>query len=133
MSEMEGYYVNIKIYGQQMALLRSNPFIVEITPNKISFSRDFKEQIWMEIESGKDIHIILEEHGLPCSILGEVRISGIKYLIRKAARAGGSFTDAGSLTAATNGFMTPEKRIKQLERMLEYKEQGIEFLKKCCS
>jgi len=116
--------------SEQIALLRSNPFVVEATPNKISLSKEFKEQIWLEMEAGKDIHSILEAHGLPCDVLGEVRISGIKGLVRKAARAGGAFTDASSLASKANGFMNPEKRIRQLELMLEYKEQEIEFLKK---
>ena len=79
------------------------------------------------MEKGRDIREVLEENGLPCSILGETRIGGIKNLVRSTARRGGMFTDANSLASQANGFMTPEKRIKQLELMLEYKNQEMEF------
>ena len=122
-----------KFTDEQMTLLRSNPFVVEVTPSKISLSKEFKALLWTEMQKGRDIRDVLEEHGLHCSLLGETRISGIKGLVRSAARAGGKFTDANTLAAQSTGFMSSEKRIKQLELRLEYKDQEIEFLKKIVS
>ncbi len=122
-----------KFTDDQVKFLRSNPYVVSVTPNVISLSKEFKKLLWLEMEKGRDIREVLEDHGLPCSILGETRISGIKSLVRNTARRGGKFTDTNSMAAQANGFMTPEKRIKQLELMLEYKDQEIEFLKKIVS
>lgn len=122
-----------KFTEEQIALLRKNPFVVEVTPGKISLSKEFKELLWSEMQQGKDIHSILEDNGLPCNILGESRIIGIKGLVKSYARSGSGFTDTSTLTYQVNGFKTQEKRIKQLEQMLEYKDQEIEFLKKIVS
>lgn len=122
-----------KFTEDQIKFLRSNPYVVSVTQNVISLSKEFKKLLWIEMEKGRDIREILEEHGLPCSVLGETRISGIKGLVRNTARSGGKFTDTNSMASQANGFMTPEKRIKQLELMLEYKDQEIEFLKKMVS
>lgn len=122
-----------KFTDEQVKLLRSNPYVVTVTPSMISLSKEFKRLLWDEMEKGRDIREILEEHDLPCSVLGETRISGIKGLVRNVARTGGKFTDTNSMASQANGFMTPEKRIKQLELMLEYKDQEIEFLKKMVS
>ncbi len=122
-----------KFTEEQIAYLQSNPNIVAVTPGIVSLSKEFKELIWQEMNKGKDIHNILEDHGIPCRILGETRIAGIKALIKRGVRNGGRFADAHTFAAETNGFMTPEKRIKQLELMLKYKDQEIEFLKKMVS
>ena len=122
-----------KFTEDQIAILQSNPNVVAVTPGIVSLSKEFKELIWKEMNNGRDIRDILEDHGIPCSILGETRIAGIKSLVKKGAKNGGKFADAHTYAAETNGFMTSEKRIRQLELMLKYKDQEIEFLKKMLS
>ena len=122
-----------KFTQEEMDFLKSNPCVLEVAPHKVCLSREFKEVIWKRLEQGEDIHAILEEFNLPCALLGETRINGIRYLVRKEGRAGKGFRDVHTLECLSNGYKSPEKQIELLKMQLEYKDQEIEFLKKLVS
>ena len=116
-----------------MKLLRDHPYVIQVSPNVVCFAKEFKEIVWTEMQRGRDIHEILEEYNLPCEILGETRISGLKGLIRRAGKAGKGFSDVNSEACRSNGFRSAEKEIEFLKTQLMYKDQEIEFLKKIVS
>ena len=122
-----------KFTTEQMKLLRDHPYVIQISPNVVCFSKEFKEIIWTQMQRGRDIHEILEEYNLPCEILGETRIIGLKGMIRRAGKAGKGFSDVNSEACRSNGFKSPEKEIEFLKTQLMYKDQEIEFLKKIVS
>ena len=118
---------------EEMDLLKSHPYVLEVAPRKVCFSKEFKEIVWKKLQHGQDIHTIFEEFNIPCDILGETRINGIKYLIRREGKAGNGFKDVHTLECLCNGYKSPEEEIKLLKMQLEYKDQEIEFLKKIVS
>ena len=122
-----------KFTTEQMKLLRDHPYVIQVSPNVVCFAKEFKEIVWTEMQRGRDIHEILEEYNLPCEILGETRISGLKGLIRRAGKAGKGFSDVNSDACRSNGFRSTEKEIEFLKTQLMYKDQEIEFLKKIVS
>lgn len=122
-----------KFTTEQMKLLRDHPYVIQVSPNVVCFAKEFKEIVWTEMQRGRDIHEILEEYNLPCEILGETRISGLKGLIRRAGKAGKGFSDVNSEACRSNGFRSAEKEIEFLKTQLMYKDQEIEFLKKIVS
>ena len=122
-----------KFTTDQMKLLRDHPYVIQVSPNVVCFAKEFKEIVWTEMQRGRDIHEILEEYNLPCEILGETRISGLKGLIRRAGKAGKGFSDVNSDACRSNGFRSAEKEIEFLKTQLMYKDQEIEFLKKIVS
>ena len=122
-----------KFTTEQMKLLRDHPYVIQVSPNVVCFAKEFKEIVWTEMQRGRDIHEILEEYNLPCEILGETRISGLKGLIRRAGKAGKGFSDVNSDACRSNGFRSAEKEIEFLKTQLMYKDQEIEFLKKIVS
>lgn len=122
-----------KFTENQIELLRANPNVVSVSPSVVSLSKEFKEKIWEELCQGRDIHHILESNGLPCKILGETRIAGIKGLVKRIGNTDGNFRDAATLESRRNGFLSPQKRIEYLELQLKYKEQELDFLKKIVS
>ena len=97
-----------KFTTEQMKLLRGHPYVIQVSPNVVCFSKEFKEIVWTEMQRGRDIHEILEEYNLPCEILGETRISGLKGLIRRAGKAGKGFSDVNPEACRSNGFMPPD-------------------------
>jgi hypothetical protein len=93
-----------KFTETQIELLRANPHVVAVSPGVMSLSKEFKAKIWEGLCQGRDIHHILESNGLPCEILGETRIAGIKSLVKKIGSTGGDFRDAATLESKGNGF-----------------------------
>ena len=85
------------------------------------------------MQQGQDIHHIFDEFNIPCELLGETRINGMKYQIRKEGKAGQGFRDVHTTDYQNNGFKSPEKEIELLKQQLKYKDQEIEFLKKIVS
>ncbi len=122
-----------KFTAEEIELLQAHPYIIEVTPRKVCFSKEFKEIIWNRMQQGQDIHNIFKEFNIPCDLLGETRIIGMKYLIRKEGKAGQGFRDVHTPNYQNNGFKSQEKEIELLKQQLKYKDQEIEFLKKIVS
>lgn len=119
--------------SEEIKLLQSHPYIVEVTPRRVCLSKEFKEIIWNRMQQGEDIHHILEEFNISCELLGESRINGMKSVIRNEGKAGKGFSDVQTLSYQSTGFKSPEKEIALLKQQLKYKDQEIEFLKKIVS
>ena len=49
-----------KFTAEEIELLQAHPYIIEVTPRKVCFSKEFKELIWNRLQQGQDIHHILE-------------------------------------------------------------------------
>ena len=71
--------------------------------------------------------------GLDPDVLGDIRISGLKAMIRNEYKGGKGFRDLTTFSQAVNQFMPVESKIRYLEQQLAYKDQEIEFLKKIVS
>ena len=124
---------NKKFTESEMEHLRSNSYVLDVTPSTVHFSADFKKAFWDAYLTGKKPRDIVVQLGINPEILGDIRIGGLKSMIRNEVKAGKGFRDQKTYKSELNGFMTPEVKIQILEQKLAYKDQEIEFLKKIAS
>lgn len=119
-----------KFTQEEMAELRENKYVLDVSPNVVRFSAEFKQEFWNALMQGQLSKDILKFLGINPRILGETRISGLKTMIRNEVRKGEGFRDLNTYRQAGNGYMSSDNRIKYLEMQLAYKDQEIAFLKK---
>lgn len=117
----------------EMHYLRTSHYVLDVSPNIVHFSAEFKELFWNLIQEGKGPREIVVELGINPDILGVNRINGLKGMIREEVRKGKGFRDLNTFGSYLKGYTDPEAKIKHLEQQLAYKDQEIEFLKKIVS
>jgi len=124
---------NKKFTEEEMNHLRASTYVLDVSPNIVHFSAEFKEKFWNLIVLKKAPREIIIELGIDPEILGENRVNGLKSMIRNEVRAGKGFRDLETYGMHLNEFMNPETKVKYLEQQIAYKDQEIEFLKKIVS
>lgn len=124
---------NKKFTEEEMNHLRASSYVLDVSPSIVHFTAEFKKKFWGAILAGKKPRDIVIEMGIDPDILGEIRMNGLKGMIRNEVKAGKGFRDLDTYNKYLDGYITPEGRIKFLEQQLAYKEQEIEFLKKIVS
>ena len=124
---------NKKFTEEEMNHLRTSSYVLDVSPSIVHFTAEFKKKFWEAIITGKKPRDIVIEMGIDPDILGEIRINGLKGMIRNEVKAGKGFRDLDTYNKYLDGYITPEGRIKYLEQQLAYKDQEIEFLKKIVS
>jgi len=122
-----------KLTEEEMNHLRASSYVLEVSPRFVHFSAEFKKKFWEAILAGKKPRDIVIHLGIDPDILGEIRLNGLKGMIRNEVKAGKGFRDLDTYNKYLDGYITPEGKIKYLEQQLAYKEQEIEFLKKIVS
>jgi len=122
-----------KFTEEEMDILKTSPYVLEVTPNIVHFSAEFKGKFWTLIMSGKGSREAVVELGIDPDILGDNRVNGLKTMLRDEVRSGNGFRDIETYMSYVKGYANPEVRIKYLEQQLAYKDQEIEFLKKIVS
>lgn len=120
--------------AQEVAELRSSPFVAKVISNRISFTAEFKRIAYDEITSGKCMRAVFEEYGIDPEILGSARVWGFADKLRANADREGGFEDLRKHNMRKNAKGTYEQtlaaRVEQLEHELAYTRQEVEFLKK---
>jgi hypothetical protein len=122
-----------KFTEEEMNLLKSSPYVLEVSPSIVHFSAEFKDRFWTLIMSGKAPREAVIELGIDPDILGENRVTGLKTMLRNEVRAGNGFRDKETYMSYIKDYANPEVKVKYLEQQLAYKDQEIEFLKKIVS
>ena len=110
-----------------------NHYVRTVSPSSISFTEEFKQYFYHRHSTGASARQIFSECGIDPDILGNSRIDGFRYTVRKYAVRDEGFVDnrAGNCRrppSENNG--TIEARVKRLEHELAYTRQEVEFLKK---
>lgn len=121
-----------KFTPEQQQLLRNNPYSIRVTENVLSLSKEFKELFYKEYLAGALPRDILQKYGFPPDVLGERRIWGISYTIRKQFEDIGEFRDVRAPGSPLKE-VSPEDKIRQLEHQVSYLTQEMEFFKKISS
>lgn len=118
----------------EIALLRSNPYVAAVQCGKISFTPEFKKVMYERLINGQSIRSTLEEYGIDAEILGDYRIWSIAHSLRVQAQRDEGFVDLREKNnrkpAIKTEARTLAERVEQLEHELSYAKQQIEFLKK---
>lgn len=122
-----------KFTEEEMNHLRASNYVLDVSPTIVHFSAQFKKEFWDAFIGGQKPRNIVMNLGIDPDILGDVRIAGLKGMIRNEVKAGNGFRDLETYQGTINGFMTPDAKIKVLEQQLAYKDQELSFLKKIVS
>ena len=122
-----------KFTDEEMEILKTSPYVLQVSPSIVNFSIEFKEKFWNLIVSGKTPHEAVIELGIDPKVLGDYRVFGLKTMIRNEFRSGNGLRDIETYTEYLSNYANPEVKIKHLEQQLAYKNQEIEFLKKIVS
>ena len=119
--------------AEEIAELRSNPYVAKVIGNMISFTPEFKRMAYDQITSGKTMREVFEEHGIDPEILGDSRIWGFAEKLRAKAEREEGFTDLREQNMRKPVKETKEQtlkvRVEQLEHELAYTRQEVEFLR----
>ena len=127
---------------EQIAQLRKNPYVYNVTESRLLLTKEFKEIFVAEYDRGELPRKILENHGFDIAILGERRVWSISDHIRAEYKKYGDFHSGyrrsydSIVTANADSADKPKSdndEIKQLRHEVEYMKQEIEFLKKISS
>lgn len=115
---------------EEMATLRTCPFVLDVNPNFVYFAIEFKELFWTALQKGEQPCDIATSLGVDPDILGKTRLSGLTSSIKRDGKAGKGFKNVSSYRLDDKRNINPEVKIRYLEQELAYKNQEIEFLKK---
>ena len=124
--------------GEEMDVLRSNPYTYKVTQCQISFTTEFKELFWKHYNEGMTPKDILLSLGYDPDILGGNRVNGIRMHIKKEFEKQGGFSSgrrprSSSTSDKVNATRNPAEEVRQLRSEVEYLRQEVEFLKKISS
>lgn len=128
-------YERTQFTKEEMNHLRASRHVKNVTEKMVKFTPEFKRYFYQNLTDGKTARQIFLECGIDPDMLGEKRIEGFCYNIRKQAKREEGFEDLrqNNYRRPSNGSledMPVEKRIRQLEHELAYTQQEVEFLKK---
>ena len=122
------------ITKEEIEKLKQSPYIAKVTPNQVSFTKEFKQMAYLELLEGKLMREILIDSGIDDKILGDRRIWGLAAKIREEAERNGGFEDQRKKNSRRPKKKAEEQimaeRVERLEHELAYTRQEVEFLKK---
>ncbi|SUM56763.1 Uncharacterised protein [Staphylococcus microti] len=115
----------------EIADLKLNKFVQNVTPKAITYTEEFREHFVEEYEKGKLPSEIFKEAGFDTKILGR-RISNFRdrVLAMKSRPEGLRDTRKDSSGRPKLSEMTPEEEIEYLKHKIALQNQQIEALKK---
>lgn len=121
---------NKKFSEAEMNHLQASEYVIEVSPDIVNFSAEFKKKFWEAILEGESPRDAIIDLGIDPDVLGKSRITGLRSTIKHNLKAGKGFRDLNTYRRSIDSYITPEHKIKYLEQQLAYKDQEIEFLKK---
>ena len=114
---------------EQVEILRSNPYVRNVTEDAVSFTIEFKEEFWhLYSVEGMAPYDILNQMRLDYHMLGSSRVQGITNSIKKQLKQNGGFK--GTRSPDMPGKLPPDQEMTRLRMEVEYLRQELEFLKK---
>jgi hypothetical protein len=133
---------------EQIASLRANPYVLDVTPHKLFFTVEFKKRFLKDYQEGRMPGSILRDMGLDTDMLGQKRVDSISHHVRKqAASAEGihprkptgakkkpkESCESVPVQTAPPKDKTHAAVITMLTHRVAFLEQQMEFLKKTIS
>ena len=125
-----------RITAEEREILLKSPHVEKVSSSNISFTPEFKREIYQEMLNGKTVREILFEHGINPDMLGNGRVWGLASTLKKNADREEGFKDLRDqnqwrpASPEKDREQSLEAKIKQLEHELAYTRQEVEFLKK---
>lgn len=76
---------------KEIRQFKANPYTYQVTPNKIQFTAEFKEEFWKRYQSEETALRIVKKLGYNPDVLGKIRINGIRQHIKNEIIKFGEF------------------------------------------
>lgn len=130
---------NKKFTQEEMDIIRQNPYVVNVSPTKITYSLAFKKFALEQAKQGLKSTQIFPKAGFEPEMLGKPRmISALKKFKREAdspeglREPRGKSRDERIAAFAKEDFERKHTKvaIRELQQRIVHLEQQIEFLKK---
>ena len=131
--------VNRKFTQEEMDIIRQNPYVVDVSPTKITYSLAFKKFALAQAELGLKSTQIFPKAGFDPEMLGTPRMIGaLKHFKREAASPKGLHEASGKsreerlaeFAKKDLAKKQTQTAIRELQNKVIHLEQQIEFLKK---
>lgn len=112
--------------------LEKNPYVKKVSVKSITYSEEFKELFWTDLQKGMLPRNIFKKYGFDPSLLGPRRTKSFTYRVRKEAARVEGFkdtrrTDSGRPLARV---LTIEEELERLKQKCEILQQENDFLKR---
>lgn len=124
---------------EEMNIIRQNPYVISVTPAKITYTHEFKKFVIQQAAQGLKSTEIFRNAGFDTEMLGTARIySAVKKIKKQAAAPEGLPGPRGKTREERMAQFAKEEydkkhtkvAIRELQKKIVHLEQQIEFLKK---
>ena len=121
---------------EEISQLSSNKYVKAVSPSTVRFTEEFKQYFLERCSEGATSPQIFRECGIDPAILGESRIDGFRFMLRKQAALEEGIIDLGNQSQrlkapdSRSANETDAEKLRRLEHELAYTRQEVEFLKK---
>ena len=118
----------IRFTDEQVSLLRSNPWVKSVTPEYVSFTKEFMEEFIDLHSEGLTRYEIFESHGLPVEVIGKERIKTTTDNWIAKSNSGIKLSDEKKGRPRTRS-LTQEEIIARQQAKIEMLQQENDFLR----
>ena len=122
---------------EQLSVLKQNPYTFRVSNTTIKFTEEFKDVFWNLYLQDMPLRDIINTLGYDYDMLGEKRVGGFIYNLRKdrltpQQRITSSSTNRIKRPPSNTDYahMYASEAIKNISAELTYLRQEVEFLKK---
>ena len=117
---------------EQVQELEKNPYVKKVSVKSITYSEEFKELFWTDLQKGMLPRNIFKKYGFDPSMLGPRRTKNFTYRVRKEATRVERFKDTRSTNSGRplTRVLTIEEELERLKQKCEILQQENDFLKR---
>ena len=125
-----------KFTPEQIDLLAANPFTLNVTCYRISYTLEFKNLFLSHHENGETVRDIFSTLGYDPEVLGDSRMYSFAHSLLNKVEAGEPLTEGPAhkhVEKPVNtdyNAMPSQQSVASMQRELTYLRQQVEFLKK---
>lgn len=125
-----------KFTPEQMEALAANPFTLNVTVYRISYTLEFKNLFLSHYENGETVRDIFRTLGYDPETLGDSRIYSFAHALLNKVEAGEPLTEGPARKPVEKpvntdyNTMPSQQSVASMQRELTYLRQQVEFLKK---
>lgn len=116
---------------KQIKQLKANPYTLNVTKNKLYFTKEFKADFWVSYQAGNAPRKILQDFGYDLSIFEQKQIDSLVQRIKKQALSGEGFREGENhekrVKLKAPALEENPKSMEQMQHELLYLRQEVEF------
>ena len=117
---------------EQVKELEKNPYVKKVSIKSITYSEEFKELFWIDLQKGMMPGNIFRKYGFDPHMLGSSRTNKFTSRLRKEAAREVGFKDTRSTNSGrpSTKNLTAEEQLEKLKQKYKILQQEIDFLKR---